>query len=75
VIERPERRTEVLELADLFCGQARRRADALFATLFDNDDAASYAAAQRLIGGRYDWLTTDVIDPSGDGPMMPSSTA
>jgi alkylation response protein AidB-like acyl-CoA dehydrogenase len=73
--EQPERRTEVLELADLFCGQARRRADALFATLFDNDDAPSYAAAQRLISGRYDWLTSDVLDPSGDGPMMPPSTA
>jgi hypothetical protein len=28
-LEQPEPRTEVLELADLFCGQARRRADAL----------------------------------------------
>ena len=75
VLEQPARRTEVLELADLFCGQARRRADALFATLFDNDDAASYAAAQRLIAGRYDWLTRNVLDPSGNGPMMPSATA
>jgi hypothetical protein len=38
-----------------------------------DDDAASSAAAQSLIGGRYNWVTSDVLDPSGDGPMMPSS--
>ncbi|HVP02119.1 MAG TPA: acyl-CoA dehydrogenase family protein [Solirubrobacteraceae bacterium] len=70
-LEQPQRREEVFELADLFCGQARRRADALFQTLFSNDDASSYAAAQRLIEGRYDWFTQGVLDPAGDGPMMP----
>jgi hypothetical protein len=62
--EQPQRRDEAFELADLFCGQARRRADALFETLFDNDDAAAYTTAQRLIDGRYDWFTAGVLDPS-----------
>ena len=35
------------ELADLFCRQARRRADALFTQLWDNTDAADASAAQR----------------------------
>jgi alkylation response protein AidB-like acyl-CoA dehydrogenase len=69
--EQPQRREEVYELADLFCSQARRRADALFETLFSNDDASGYAAAQRLIDGRYDWFTADVLDPAGPGPMIP----
>jgi hypothetical protein len=68
--EQPERREEVLELAELFCNQARRRAEALFATLFSNDDASAYSAAQRLIDGRSDWFTADVLDPAGSGPMI-----
>lgn len=69
--EEPARAEQARELADLFCSQARRRADHLFKQLFSNDDAPSYAAAQRLLDGRYDWLTADVLDPAGDGPMMP----
>ena len=36
--EQPQRADEARELADLFCRQARRRVDALFSALFDNDD-------------------------------------
>jgi hypothetical protein len=61
-----------MELADLFCGQARRRADRLFAELWANDDHAQYKAAQQLLSGRYAWFEADVLDPAGDGPMMPT---
>jgi hypothetical protein len=69
--EQPDRRQEAVELADLFCGQARRRADRLFSELWDNDDAAQYKAAQQVLAGRYRWFEHDVLDPAGDGPMMP----
>jgi alkylation response protein AidB-like acyl-CoA dehydrogenase len=69
--EHPERRTEALELATLFSQQAKRRADKLFHELWANDDDANYAAAQRVLTGRYGWLEDGVADPSGDGPMMP----
>src|SRR3954453_21848840 len=36
--DHPERRTEICELASLFCAQGRRRADALFPRLWNNDD-------------------------------------
>jgi alkylation response protein AidB-like acyl-CoA dehydrogenase len=68
--ERPDRATEALALADLFCRQARRRADALFAELFDNDDDAAYALAQDVLEGKYTWMEEGVIDPSGEGPMV-----
>jgi hypothetical protein len=68
----PHRKQEVVELADLFCGQARRRADRLFTELWANDDAARYRVAQRLLAGRYAWFEQDVLDPAGDGPMMPA---
>jgi alkylation response protein AidB-like acyl-CoA dehydrogenase len=68
--ERPERAAEAVALADLFCRQARRRADALFAELFDNDDDAAYALAQDVLEGKYTWMEEGVIDPSGEGPMV-----
>ena len=63
---------EAFELADLFCGQARRRADRLFSELWANDDDAQYKAAQQVLAGRYVWFDQDVLDPAGDGPMMPA---
>jgi alkylation response protein AidB-like acyl-CoA dehydrogenase len=69
--DHPERQTEAVELAELFCRQARRRADTLFHELWSNDDDENYAAAQHVLGGRYGWLEEGVADPSGDGPMMP----
>jgi hypothetical protein len=68
--EQPQRAREATALADLFCRQARRRADALFAELFDNDDDAAYALAQDVLGGRYTWVEEGVIDPSGEGPLV-----
>ncbi|MCZ2839116.1 acyl-CoA dehydrogenase family protein [Modestobacter sp. VKM Ac-2985] len=70
--EQPARRQEAAELADLFCRQARRRADRLFGELWDNDDHDQYRAAQQLLSGRYAWFEEDVLDPAGDGPMMPT---
>ncbi|WP_211516942.1 acyl-CoA dehydrogenase family protein [Geodermatophilus africanus] len=72
--ERPERRQEAFELADLFCGQARRRADRLFRELWANDDDHQYEVAQQVLSGRYEWFEEDVLDPAGDGPMMPAHT-
>jgi alkylation response protein AidB-like acyl-CoA dehydrogenase len=71
--EHPDRRQEAVELADLFCGQARRRADRLFTELWANDDAAQYRVAQRVLSGRYAWFEEDVLDPAGEGPMMPAA--
>jgi alkylation response protein AidB-like acyl-CoA dehydrogenase len=69
--EQPDRRQQAFELADLFCGQARRRADRLFTDLWANDDDAQYKVAQQVLSGRYGWFEQDVLDPAGDGPMMP----
>src|SRR4051794_10685587 len=40
--EQPDRRDSARELADVFCRQARRRADALFHALRANEDDAGY---------------------------------
>jgi hypothetical protein len=69
--EEPARREQAFELAGLFARQARRRADALFRELWSNDDGAQYKAAQALLDGRYEWFEADILDPAGDGPMIP----
>ena len=61
--ETPERADAARELADLFCAQARRRADALFHDLWSNDDDAGYKAAMKLLDGRYTWLEEGVARP------------
>jgi hypothetical protein len=69
--EHPERKDEALELAQLFCAMAKRRADTLFDELWANDDDVRHAAAQQVLAGRYAWLEEGIMDPSGDGPMIP----
>src|SRR4051794_36473036 len=49
--EHPERAESARELADLFCAQAKRRADGLFHGLWANDDDLGYATAIKLLDG------------------------
>src|SRR4051794_15560353 len=68
--EHPERADQARELADLFCSQARRRADVLFEELWHNDDDLNAKRAFGVLDGRYSWVEDGIIDPSGDGPMI-----
>jgi hypothetical protein len=70
--EHPERRESAFELAELFAKQARGRAEARFSELFSNDDAAQYKTAQKVLGGEFTWFEENVLDPAGDGPMIPA---
>ncbi|HUR73001.1 MAG TPA: hypothetical protein VMZ00_01920, partial [Sporichthya sp.] len=72
--EDPSHAETAYELADLFCAQARRRIDRLFGELWSNDDDDRYAAAQRVVEGRYTWFEEGILDPSGGGPMIPPLT-
>src|SRR3954453_17213200 len=68
--EHPERAEQARELADLFCSQARRRADLLFEELWHNDDDLNTKRAFGVLDGRYTWVEDGIIDPSGQGPMI-----
>jgi hypothetical protein len=61
---------QYVELADLFCQQARRRTDRLLHDLWFNDDTANYDAAMKVLDGRYTAFERDLIDPAGDGPIF-----
>jgi hypothetical protein len=69
--EQPDRRVEAQELAELFCRQAKLRAETLFEELWHNEDDAGREAAAKLLDGRYKWLEEGIVDPSGEGPMIP----
>lgn len=50
-----------LELADLFSQHARRRVNDKFAMVFDNEDVATYATAQRVMKNEFGWLEDGIM--------------
>ncbi len=76
VQDNPSDRTP-LELADLFCRQSRRRVEASFRSLFNNEDIPTYKVARGALEGRYAWLEEGVIgleDLPTEVPPAPAST-
>jgi hypothetical protein len=65
--ETPDRTSAVMEIADLFCRQASRRAVELFDALWANNDTANHAVALHVLEGRHLWLEEGVMDPSDTG--------
>ncbi|MDG4832691.1 acyl-CoA dehydrogenase family protein [Solwaraspora sp. WMMD1047] len=61
---------EGVELADLFCRQARLRAEALFAALWENTDSVDVRAAKGILAGRYAFLEEGVVTPADDRPWV-----
>ena len=57
---RPEAK-EAGALADVFCRMGRRRVDALFGALWDNDDPARYRTALAILDDRHTWLEQGTI--------------
>jgi alkylation response protein AidB-like acyl-CoA dehydrogenase len=67
-----------VQLADVFCRQARLRVERLFDALWQNTDAADERLAKAVLAGRHTWLEAGVLDQSeGTGPWIaePGSTA
>ncbi len=50
-----------VELADLFCRQARGRIENDFRGLFKNSDKFAYKIAQNTLAAKYAWLESDII--------------
>jgi len=65
ITDDPANAAQYTELADLFCTQARRRVDRLLHDLWFNDDDDNYAAAMKVLAGRYTAFEADLIDPAG----------
>ena len=61
------------ELADLFCRQARLRAEALFAELWHNTDARDARAARSVVDGRYAGLEAGIMPLPTQGEWVSSA--
>jgi alkylation response protein AidB-like acyl-CoA dehydrogenase len=61
---------EALDLADLFCREARRRVKEHFANFYGKNDRAIYRVSQQVLRGEHSWLEQGIVgllDESGDG--------
>jgi alkylation response protein AidB-like acyl-CoA dehydrogenase len=74
---RTERGTapEGVELADLFCQQARVRIEELFDGLWRNTDAADVALAKKVLAGNYTRLEGGVLPPPSEGEWVATWTS
>ncbi|NUM52911.1 MAG: acyl-CoA dehydrogenase family protein [Candidatus Hydrogenedentes bacterium] len=52
---------KAVELADVFCKLARRKADRIFHDLWHNDDDAKYKTALAVLDGRHTWLEQGIL--------------
>ncbi|HEY0996887.1 MAG TPA: acyl-CoA dehydrogenase family protein [Gemmatimonadaceae bacterium] len=59
---RKEGNTEAMELADLFCREARLRIERHFDNFFGRNDAALYKVSQQVLKGEHAWLEEGIID-------------
>jgi alkylation response protein AidB-like acyl-CoA dehydrogenase len=65
-----------VELADVFCRQARLRIERLFDALWRNTDSRDEALAKAILDGRHTWFEADVLDPTeGTGPWIAGRAA
>jgi hypothetical protein len=60
-----------MDLADVFCHEARKRIDRNFETLFDSYDEKEYRVVLSLMKGEYEWLEGRLVQPIEDG--MPTT--
>jgi alkylation response protein AidB-like acyl-CoA dehydrogenase len=51
-----------LELADVFCRQARRRVNDKFRDVWFNDDVRTYAVARKVIDDQLEWLEAGIVE-------------
>ncbi len=58
--------TSPIDLADLFCEQAKLRIDDRFRRLGRNADRKDNAAAKRVLKGDFQWLETGIIEAEPD---------
>jgi alkylation response protein AidB-like acyl-CoA dehydrogenase len=65
-------RPEGVELAEMFCHQARGRIEVLFEGLFNNTDARDVALARQVAAGRHVSLERGVLTPPSEGEWVAS---
>jgi hypothetical protein len=67
--------TEAVELADLFCREARQRIRTNFHHFYGKHDGAIYRVAQRVLDGKHAWLEQGIVGIMEDAPAKPLRAA
>lgn len=57
--------TEAIELADLFCREARQRIKVNFKRFYGSNDGAIYKVAQHVLAGQHQWLEQGIVGVLG----------
>ena len=52
-----------VDLADVFCKEARMRIDYNFDHMFDNHDEESYRLVMKLLKDEYQWFRGPMVEP------------
>jgi len=52
-----------MDLADVFCREARMRIESNFSNLFTDHDEAAYRLVLKLLKGEYDWFKGQMVEP------------
>src|SRR3954470_5392462 len=60
---------EAVELADLFCREARQRIKANFGRFYGKNDGAIYRVSQHVLAGQHAWLEQGIVGIMGDRPF------
>jgi hypothetical protein len=56
---------EAIELADLFCREARQRIKVNFDRFYGKNDKALYKVAQSVLAGEHEWLEQGIVGIMG----------
>jgi hypothetical protein len=59
---------EAIELADLFCREARQRIKVNFDRFYGKNDKALYKVAQSVLAGEHEWLEQGIVGIMGEAP-------
>ena len=67
--------TNALELADVFCREARVRIDQYLRQMFGPNDTAVYRTALGVLGAEFSWLEQGIVDTLWSAPTPPVANA
>jgi alkylation response protein AidB-like acyl-CoA dehydrogenase len=67
--------SHAIDLADLFCREARKRIDRLFDDFYGSNDDASYRVAQQVLKGEHTWLESGIMSMLGEASATMSPDA
>jgi alkylation response protein AidB-like acyl-CoA dehydrogenase len=66
---------EAVELADLFCREARQRINTNFDRFYGKNDGAIYKVSQRVLAGEHEWLEQGIVGIMADAPATPTAAS